>query len=403
MTTTTATHPAPDVADVYATHLAAVWRFVRSRIPDHHEAYDVTSDVFVRAWRSWDRFDPDRGAVEPWLFTIAHRALADWWRARRDVPVDVDANRFVDDQCPETELLTTELLGQLGAALDRLPPRERDALALRFAARLSIEHIARVLGTSPGAAKMAIHRTIHRLRAQQMDATSAAGEPADLEAIIDDLLTNGHSSLPGNELSALLLAMSRLHDPAVPDDLPSHVATCVQCASADDVREETSDDSGGRDRWRGGGRFANGLAAITAFMGVCLVCTVPALQALTFALGVGLAGYVVHLVGVAGAPLVAWVVYRGTRRHGRDRAFRLARAGAIVMVGHALLHVAFEVLADAHVAGWLETTGTVTFVATDWIATLLLVVGATMNLVETQRWRRAQAQGLTARRLVAPA
>ena len=389
---------APDFADLYAVHLPAVWRFVRSRVPDHHEAYDVTSEVFTRAWRSWDRFDPARGPVEPWLFTIASRAVVDWWRRRRDVPTD-ELPTVAAGTTPEDDLLRQELLGRLASALEGLEPTQRDALALRFAARLSMAHLAQVLGTTEGAAKMLVHRTLRQLREQGLETLESRSVVADLEELVDGVVARGHADLDDGQLRGMLLAMAVVHDQPVPDDLPTHVATCVQCAAEEEVGAGSDRGaSGPRDR----GRFANGLAAITAFMGVCLVCTVPALQTLTLALGVGIAGYVLHLTAVVGAPLVAWLVWRGVRRHGRDRAFRLARAGAVVMAAHAVLHLAFELLHDVTVAAWLETTGTVAFVATDWVATALLVAGALLNLRETQRWRRTQASGLRAS-LVAPA
>jgi RNA polymerase sigma-70 factor (ECF subfamily) len=70
----------PDFADVYQGQLASVWRYVRSRVPNHHEAEDVTSEVFARAWRSWGRFDPRRGGIAPWLLRIAQRTVQDWLR-----------------------------------------------------------------------------------------------------------------------------------------------------------------------------------------------------------------------------------------------------------------------------------------------------------------------------------
>lgn len=397
---------APDFADVYAEHLDRVWRFVRARVPDHHEAHDITSDVFVRAWRSWDRFDPARGAVAPWLFTIAHRTVADWYRRRRSEPVGPDQLEGADAAAgPEEEALRDELLVQLGRALETLQPRERDALALRFAARLTNAHIARVLGTTEGAAKMMVHRAIQRLRAEEMDAAREPDTPiADLEAVIDDVLARGHASMPASELEGLLVRIVTLHDAPVPDGLSDHVAHCVRCAAVDEV---AGDDDGDGPRGDGGaartgsrvgerGRVANAAASLLAFLGICLVCTVPALQTLTFALGIGMAGYVVHLVGVAAAPLVAWLIWRGVRRHGRDRGFRYARAGAIVLGVHLLVHVAFEVLADVMVPGWLEATAGAVFVISDWVGTALLVLGAGLNVADTQRWRREEGQRLRA-------
>lgn len=131
-----------DYADVYRDQVDAVWRFVRSRVPTHHDAHDVTADVFVRAWRAWDRFDPARGAVEPWLFTIARRTVADWWRKQqRTGPNRSGRLEVAEPAAIEDGLVRAELLGGLAVALAGLSQRERDALALRFAAQLSMRHI----------------------------------------------------------------------------------------------------------------------------------------------------------------------------------------------------------------------------------------------------------------------
>lgn len=393
--TTTAT--AVDFADVYTDNLDKVWRFVRARVPDHHEAHDVTSDVFVRAWRSWDRFDPGRGAVEPWLFTIAHRAVTDWWRGRRPEPMEVDPAAVCDEATPERDLLRAELLAQLARALEGLSQRERDGLALRFAARLSMANVAAVLGTSVGAAKMLIHRAIRQLEDETRAPTAADQQPADLEAVIDEVLERGHDTIAQSELHGLLVHLAAVHDDPVPDGLAEHVARCVQCAVEDDL----DGDEGPRERESGGhgggrGRLSGALASLMAFAGICLVCTVPALQTLLFALGVGVAGYYLHIGGLVAVPVVLWLVWRGTRRHGTDRGYRWARWGAIVLAVHAMLHVVMETVPATAVPAWVEISGMVGFVATDWLGTALLLTGAVLNLVDLQRWRRAEGARLQA-------
>lgn len=395
---------APDFADVYAEQLDRVWRFVRARVPDHHEAHDITSDVFVRAWRSWDRFDPTRGAVEPWLFTIAHRTVTDWYRRRRCEPVGPGLDRADPAIGPEDGALRDELLVQLGGALETLTSRERDALALRFAARLKNAHIARVLGTTEGAAKMMVHRAIRRLRSEGMDQAVVTDTPAaDLEALIDGVLARGHASMADAELEGLLMRVATLHDAPVPSDLSGDVALCVRCAALEEVSEDATEGatgggasgggaSGGA-RARGRGRLANGAAALLAFTGACLVCTVPALATLAFALGISSAVYVAHLVGVVAAPFVAWFVWRGVRRHGRDRGFRIARVGALLMMVHLASHLAWETGAIEFVDGDVATT--ISGIAS-FIGTTLLVLGAGLNLVDTQGWRRQQGRQLQA-------
>lgn len=163
MSATSTTVTAPDSADVYAGNLEKVWRFVRARIRDDHDAHDVTADVFVRAWRSWDRYDPTRGPVEPWLFTIGWRTITD--RLRKGTP-------------------------------------ER---------------------------------------------------PADLEAVIDDVLARGHDTIGDSDLHGMLVHLAAVHDTPTPDGLSDHVSDCVRCAIEDDLHgdgDDGDDGHGARSRHR---------------------------------------------------------------------------------------------------------------------------------------------------------
>lgn len=394
----TSTATGPDFADVYATELDAVWRFVRNRIADPQEAHDVTADVFVRAWRSWDRYDPRRGPVQPWLFTIARRAVID--RLRRvdreepvaALPAAMDVVRVREQ--PDQQVLRSELLAQLGQALDGLKDRERDALAMRFAARLSMATIAEVLGTTTGVAKMTIHRAIRRL-GDAIDDASTTSPPADLELVIDRVVQRGHADLGTEGLERLLVHVAAVHDPGpVPEDLGQHVAGCVRCAAEEATTPpvDKSPTTGRRrtvDAVRGGGI----LATLLSFAGVCLACTVPAAHALMVAVGIVAASYVVHLVGVAAAPFVVWLVWRGVRRHGRHRARNISLVGGVLMGVHALLHVLLETVGDTALgAAWVVAL----FVGTDWFGTALLVIGAALNLRDLGVWRRTQAGQLAA-------
>src|SRR5260370_25521311 len=131
----------PDFADVYREQLLPVWRYVRSRVPDRHEAEDLTSEVFARAWRSWGSFDAERGGVAPWLLRIAQRTVVDWHRrnGRRIAPGtgDVDLIENVADdpaELPEAILLAKEVLIEVNQALHELSARGLHGSALRLAA-----------------------------------------------------------------------------------------------------------------------------------------------------------------------------------------------------------------------------------------------------------------------------
>lgn len=139
-------------------------------MPGRSEAEDVTSAVFARALRSWDRYDAVLGTPEAWLYTIASRTVTDWWRRHRrggeprETPVEEFVALVDPGTGPEGEALRREEAEELGRALAELPEREREAIALRFAGGLKAGEVGEVLGCSEGAAKMLVYRGVRRLR-----------------------------------------------------------------------------------------------------------------------------------------------------------------------------------------------------------------------------------------------
>ena len=151
--------------DLYREHAAPVWRYVRARLPGDADAEDVTSDVFLRAHRSLDRYDPAAGTPRAWLIGIARHAVADWWRRRgRDDPMAEPPAGAVPDADPAEAVERQEAASELARHLAVLSPREREAIALRFAAELPSAEVGAALGISATAARMLVHRAVVKLR-----------------------------------------------------------------------------------------------------------------------------------------------------------------------------------------------------------------------------------------------
>ncbi|GED99075.1 RNA polymerase sigma factor [Gordonia crocea] len=150
---------------IYREHVAPVWRYVRVRVPADADAEDVVSEVFVAAMRSWERYDPSSGSVGAWLTGIARHRVADWWRRNgKTVPVESVADEPDTADGPETAALRVLAADDLRRHLAVLTDRERDAVALRFGARLSSPEIGAALGISAPAARMLVYRAVGKLR-----------------------------------------------------------------------------------------------------------------------------------------------------------------------------------------------------------------------------------------------
>jgi RNA polymerase sigma-70 factor (ECF subfamily) len=153
---------APPFADVVAEHLDAVYRYLVYLTGDRTAAEDLAAETFERAYKSWRRFDPRRGAPRTWLCRIAHSAAVDWFRAEARRQRREEA--YARDGAPLEESVFSEGLSpELEHALRRLTPAEREVVALRVLLELDGPSAARVLGISTTACSTRLSRALKRL------------------------------------------------------------------------------------------------------------------------------------------------------------------------------------------------------------------------------------------------
>ena len=121
------------------------------------EAEDCFQETLLAALRSYRRLDDDRN-LRGWLLTIAHRKAIDHHRSRKRRPDPVG-------EAPEVAVRDGEPGGSgIWTAVASLPPKQRTAVALRFACDLPHREIAAALGGSEEAARRNLHEGLKRLR-----------------------------------------------------------------------------------------------------------------------------------------------------------------------------------------------------------------------------------------------
>ncbi|MGH3624978.1 MAG: RNA polymerase sigma factor [Sciscionella sp.] len=134
------------------------------------DAEDAWSETFLAALKAYPVLGDDAN-VEAWLVTIAHRKAIDAGRAtaRRPVPVDQVPERPARARRPEDE----DGDGDLVAALQALPAKQRAAVAYHYLAGLPYREIAAITGGSTDAARRAASDGIRSLRAAYARTTHA--------------------------------------------------------------------------------------------------------------------------------------------------------------------------------------------------------------------------------------
>jgi RNA polymerase sigma-70 factor (ECF subfamily) len=145
-------------------------------------AQDVVQETFVAVWRDAARFDPERGAVGPWLFSLARHKAIDLVRREQNVrkrtaDVDLELEEAGDDV--DDEAWQQIRRDRVHAAVAELSPVQREALELAFFQGLTHVEVADRLAIPLGTAKTRIRRALLRLRDILADSEAAPPEDAD--------------------------------------------------------------------------------------------------------------------------------------------------------------------------------------------------------------------------------
>jgi RNA polymerase sigma factor (sigma-70 family) len=156
---------------LYESLAPAVAGYLRRRRVSDPE--DLTSEVFLAAFSKLRSFEGDEAQFRSFVFTIAYRRVVDDKRSQaRTVATEsletggVGENKGGRSDPAEDDAfrsLGTELVQSL---LDGLPPDQRDVLALRLIADMTVEQVASALGKQPGAVKALQRRALANLRRQ---------------------------------------------------------------------------------------------------------------------------------------------------------------------------------------------------------------------------------------------
>ncbi len=149
---------------LYAEHAQALYGFLSYRTGDRVLAEDLLADTFERALRARRRFDPRKASEKTWLYAIALNCLRD--HARRRSTEGRALERIAGGPGPDS---TEELEGVadrdlIGRGLAKLSQEEREAIALRFGAELTVPEIAKLTGERLSTVEGRVYRALRKLR-----------------------------------------------------------------------------------------------------------------------------------------------------------------------------------------------------------------------------------------------
>lgn len=149
-------------ADFYSAHRDSTYRAVLVATRNSHRAEDAVQEAYLRAYDRWDLVQHHR-RPHAWVVRVALNVATSWWRRHRreeSSPPDRPAP-------PDTRPMDADLVRLVWG----LPKRQRQVVALRVLADVSVVDTAEALGIAEGTVKATLHRALRRLR----DALEADG------------------------------------------------------------------------------------------------------------------------------------------------------------------------------------------------------------------------------------
>lgn len=163
--------------ELYGRHKGAVFRYLRRQTGDAAIAEELFQDVWMRIINARAEYEP-RARFTTGLYTIAHNRFLDHVRGASraaltsyDDMLETVAAFAAADPPPERTVARKELAGRLLAALDALPPPQREAFLLQQEGGLTVEEIARATGVARETAKSRLRYALAKLRENLEDLT----------------------------------------------------------------------------------------------------------------------------------------------------------------------------------------------------------------------------------------
>lgn len=163
-------------------HRSMVYRVAYQFAGNHHDAEDIAQEVFIKVYRSLDRFRQD-AQLSSWMYRIVMNACIDHRRRQSPAgatPFGEEAEQRMlntPEEAPGPE--ATAYAGELGqvleAEINRLPQGQRIVFVMRHHQGLKLCEIAEALGLAEGTVKRQLHAAVHRLRQSLTNARVTAG------------------------------------------------------------------------------------------------------------------------------------------------------------------------------------------------------------------------------------
>ncbi|SFL77610.1 RNA polymerase sigma-70 factor, ECF subfamily [Paenibacillus sp. 1_12] len=151
---------------IYEMYSKRVYKYICYRINNHYAAEDICSHVFEKVITKYHSFSQEKSKFEVWLFAIVRNSVTDYYRAQKKgthFSLNNLLNMVFIKSSPEELAIRDDNNQELFKALAKLRDKERNILAMKYAAGLKNSEIAQLMGVSESNIGVVVYRSLKKL------------------------------------------------------------------------------------------------------------------------------------------------------------------------------------------------------------------------------------------------
>jgi RNA polymerase sigma-70 factor (ECF subfamily) len=150
---------------LYERYMAEIYRYIYYRLGDHHEAEDITANVFIKTWEYLPKIYQQGGNIQNfrnWLYRVAKNLIIDFYRTKKTTLLqngfyeEDDSIKKIVDQNVQIRILIKAIMA--------LKPDYQQIIILRFINQLSHKEVAEIMELSTGQTRILQFRALKKLR-----------------------------------------------------------------------------------------------------------------------------------------------------------------------------------------------------------------------------------------------
>ena len=158
------------IRPLYRHYFPRVFAYVAHRVDSRQDREDLTSEIFLKVVEAIDQFEyRGEGSFAGWVFTIAHNTVIQFYRLHErweTTLIDALPDLYSSDPQPDEAYSDKQRYQWLQAALEKLSPRRKEIVLLRFASGLRNQEIAAVLNLDERTVASHLSRALEDLQQQ---------------------------------------------------------------------------------------------------------------------------------------------------------------------------------------------------------------------------------------------